>query len=320
VTRRRLLLLVGALAALGFMPSMSAARADTATAATTNEAWYAPPPTCSLPTGCGPTDSVPPVSRYPAGTLHVGDQAGFEEARTYLKLNLGAVPAGASLTGGTLTIPVAPSADGTSSPDTAQVVACRVTAAFTAVEGSPAPPPAIDCGTTTTAHYAAGPPAVLTVDLTPFTARWSTGEPNNGIALLPVTSGPSATTWDLAFSARTRTGSQTPPASAALVYDPAPSESTDAGTTTPDLSAVDTGATDLGAINPPVDTGPALPAATPAPVAQIIAQSRQPTVPAVEVSGPGFAYPVILVLPLLLLGLGGYLGWALTRPVGPAQH
>jgi hypothetical protein len=65
----------------------------------------------------------------------------------------------------------------------------------------------------------------------------------------------------------------------------------------------------------------ASPAGTPSPVAEIIAQSQRPAVqPVAQVSGPGFAYPVILVLPLLLLALGGYLGWALTRPVAPTQH
>jgi len=319
VRHRRLLMVLTAFAALAFAPTMSA-RADTATAATTDEAWYAPPPTCGLPTGCGPTDSLPAVSRYPAGTLHVGVDAGFEDARTYLKLNLGAVPTGASIVGGTLTMPVAPSADGTSSPDTAQVVACRVTGPFTAVEGSPAPPPPVDCGTTTTARYSAGPPAVLTVDLTPFTSRWSTGEPNTGIALLPVASGPSAAVWDLAFSARTRTGSQVPPSSASLVYEPASSDTAAADTTTPEISPVDTSVSDLGSPTTPVDNSLSLPAATPAPVAQIIAQSRRPVVPVVQVSGPGFAYPVILALPLLLLALGGYLGWVLTRPVVPAQR
>lgn len=318
--RPRLLLVLGVLVAWSAAPTMGA-RADSTTAATTDEAWYAPPPTCALPTGCGPTDSVPPVPRYPAGTLHVGVEAGLEEARTYLKVNLGTVPSGATLTGGTLTLPIGPSGDGTASPETAKVVACRVTGSFATAEGSSAPPPPVDCGTTTTAHYAAGPPAVLTVDLTPFTARWATGEANAGIALLPVTDAPSATTWDLAFSARTRTGSTVPPASATLRYDPAPSEPEVTEPSPPDLGTVDTVA-DLGTIAGPVDTSVALPSATPAPIAQIIGQSRRPTVPVAEVSGggPGFAYPIVLALPLLLLALGGYLGWVLTRPVVPAQR
>jgi hypothetical protein len=56
------------------------------------------------------------------------------------------------------------------------------------------------------------------------------------------------------------------------------------------------------------------------PVNQIVSQSQRPIVQAAQVSGPGFAYPIILVLPLLLLALGGYLGWALTRPVAPNRH
>jgi hypothetical protein len=35
--------------------------------------------------------------------------------------------------------------------------------------------------------------------------------------------------------------------------------------------------------------------------------------------GPGFAYPIVFGLPLVLLALGGYLGRALTRPVDPPK-
>jgi hypothetical protein len=42
--------------------------------------------------------------------------------------------------------------------------------------------------------------------------------------------------------------------------------------------------------------------------------------PVVEIGGPGFAYPVVFILPLLLLVIGGYLGWALTQPVDPPQR
>jgi len=58
------------------------------------------------------------------------------------------------------------------------------------------------------------------------------------------------------------------------------------------------------------------------PVDQIVSQAQQPIVRAAQVSGggPGFAYPIVLALPLLLLALGGYLGWVLTRPVVPAQR
>jgi hypothetical protein len=60
--------------------------------------------------------------------------------------------------------------------------------------------------------------------------------------------------------------------------------------------------------------GPGAPLSAAAPIRE---QARQPArvAPVVSVTGPGFAYPVVFALPLVLLGLGGYLGWALTRPV-----
>ena len=79
----------------------------------------------------------------------------------------------------------------------------------------------------------------------------------------------------------------------------------------------------------PVDSGPStvsrlglspafvLSPPPPSPAAAIVEQSKRPARlrSVVVVGGPGFAYPVVLGLPLLLLCLGGYLGWALTRPV-----
>ncbi|HZN15639.1 MAG TPA: hypothetical protein VFB78_15325 [Acidimicrobiales bacterium] len=37
--------------------------------------------------------------------------------------------------------------------------------------------------------------------------------------------------------------------------------------------------------------------------------------PVVDVGNPGFAYPVVFALPLIVLIVGGYLGFALTRPI-----
>jgi hypothetical protein len=85
----------------------------------------------------------------------------------------------------------------------------------------------------------------------------------------------------------------------------------------PDVSGFAFGG-DVGA--PPALPALASPPGTPSAVAPIVAQSQRPVVQSVaQVGGPGFAYPVVLVLPLLLLALGGYLGWALTRPVVPTQ-
>jgi hypothetical protein len=67
-----------------------------------------------------------------------------------------------------------------------------------------------------------------------------------------------------------------------------------------------------------------VPTPIPSPAAAIVEQSKLPdrVQPAGFIGGGGFAYPVVFAVPLLLLGLGGYLGWALTRPVtvtGPTQ-
>jgi len=67
------------------------------------EAWYHG---ASTPAGPRPGVPTPPVSPYPAGTLHVGTSGGTEDARTYVALDDAALPSGAHVTGGTLTLPV----------------------------------------------------------------------------------------------------------------------------------------------------------------------------------------------------------------------
>jgi hypothetical protein len=37
--------------------------------------------------------------------------------------------------------------------------------------------------------------------------------------------------------------------------------------------------------------------------------------PVADVGNPGFAYPIVFAIPLIVLIVGGYLGFALTRPV-----
>jgi hypothetical protein len=66
----------------------------------------------------------------------------------------------------------------------------------------------------------------------------------------------------------------------------------------------------VGDISAPVD----LSAGGTAPAAQ--APTFQPVA---DIGGPGFAYPVVFALPLLLFAIGGYLGRALTQPVEPPQ-
>jgi hypothetical protein len=66
----------------------------------------------------------------------------------------------------------------------------------------------------------------------------------------------------------------------------------------PDLSGVTTDYGDLGATSP---TEAQLGSAD-APIAPVVLSS-------------GFAYPIVFVMPLALLALVGYFGWALTRPI-----
>jgi hypothetical protein len=291
------------LVGLALVPS-GPARAESASARPEVEAWYATPPTCALPVGCGPGQTLPTLSRYPAGSLHVGVTAGAEDSRSYVKLGLSGIPSGASVTSGSLTIPVAGTDAGTSSPETAQVVACFVTSTVTDSEGTFAAPPTADCSTTAPATYAPGPPAVLTVDLTSFAARWAAGEANNGIALLPAAAPAPGTTWHVAFTKRTATAAfQYSPASTgdvSPVLEPAPVF---------DDSAAFAGLPLIGPVVAP-------PRSSAAPVVE---QAQRPTrlAPVVSVGGSGFAYPAVFALPLLLLGLGGYLGWALNRPALP---
>lgn len=52
---------------------------------------------------------------------------------------------------------------------------------------------------------------------------------------------------------------------------------------------------------------------TPAPSEAQLGSAGAPISP-ILAGGPGFAYPIVFVLPLLLLALIGYFGWVLTRP------
>jgi hypothetical protein len=158
----------------------------TATVGDASEGWYASTPIdlCSTPLGC-PPEQVP-TSPYPADTLHVGIAGGRETARTYVLPNLLSLPVGATPTGGTMTVPVdTAGTDGTTSADTATMLACAVTQPFTdGAAGSSAPAPATNCKTSVPAKYDAKK-ATFTVDLTPFLKGWAAGQPALGIALVP---------------------------------------------------------------------------------------------------------------------------------------
>src|SRR3954454_2588264 len=116
VARRAGLVLAGVVVPLGWLamgPAQAASRAPgtgshggTARIADAAEAWYAASPidTCSSPLGCAAAQV--PTSPYPADTLHVGVAGGQETARPYVLPDLLSLPVGATVTGGTMTLPV----------------------------------------------------------------------------------------------------------------------------------------------------------------------------------------------------------------------
>lgn len=312
--RARLLLVV--LAGVAVCGSARLARAETAGAAVADDAWYSASPTCGLPTGCGPTDSLPSNPRYPAGTLHVGVAGGQEEARTYLRLNLESLPPDAELDGGVLRVPVAGSDAGTNAADTATLQACLASAPFGTSAGSFAPPPAIDCNVKSPASYSTSPVPQFTIDLTPFASAWTEGA-NNGIALVPAAGQAPNAVWHVAFSAHDGADAFKP--TSQLRFTPASVE-TGSDEYVPlhqdDVAVADmTGPVFTPVVPPDVVSAPTSPAQS------IVTQSKEPlpATPVVSRRTAGYAYPLVLAAPLLLVALGGYFVWALTRPMALAS-
>lgn len=210
IPRRAALTLVGAAVPLCWQLALPAAAGTTGslTVADRAEAWYAAAPvdTCTTPLGCPPAQV--PTSPYPAGTLHVGLAGGRESARTYVVPDLAKLPVGATAATGTMTLPVASDTQsGTQSPDKAAVKACLVTSTVhDGVQGATSTPPTVDCSLSVAVVYVAAK-NVFTVDLTTFLGAWSTGKPQDGIALVPDTAKAAPSdAWHVAFNGRKRAG------------------------------------------------------------------------------------------------------------------
>jgi hypothetical protein len=318
------------------LPALAAASGTTVVKPAA-EGWYRATPACALPTGCADLTGTP--SPYPPDTLHVGVNAGTEEARTYLQLDLATLPAGTKPSGGTLLLPVAGSDDGSRAPETAKLQACAVKGEVEDVDGSFATPPEIDCESASapaTFVPAEGEnPAAFTVDLATLTAVWeSSGQPG-AIALLPAEEVAPPESWHVAFSDRTRTGEDVVPITAALAFvsasldtdsepapvvapppfEPAPPQSFDSSSS----GGIDFDAgTSFAA--PPLSAEAPLPApvaqAAPAPQS---APAQQQVVPVASFVSSGFRYPAVFLLPLLLAVAAGWLGRALTRDLVSPQ-
>lgn len=289
----------------------SSARAAEMTVGLAKDAWY------QSPAGLSGTPVDAPTT-YPDGTLHVGVTGGTEQARSYVEIDLSALPRGAELTGGTLRLPVLGSEAGTSSFETARLRACLATEPFEEVAGSSATPPPIDCDTSAAAVPVgtADSPA-LEIGLGVFINGRANGVA--ALALVPAASALSPpTTWHVAFPGRS-SESETP-ITAELAYRegaPRPAPSVTPSVVRPDplpgpAATNDGGSVDFGAVRiDDVTGGVTAPGAELAELADTTAAAQ----PVSMVTYP-FSHPEVFLLPFALLGLGVVLAWVFTTPTG----
>lgn len=306
----------------------AASAASSAEVTTTLEAWFRSSPVdqgdnplCTTPLGCPPA-LVPPASPYPEGTLHVGATSGQADAVTYVAFGTSALPSGATLTGGTATLPVAATEDGTVAADTAVFQACLVAQPFGSSDGDPieeAPEP--DCDVSAPARYVAdADPPAFEVDLAAFVTAWTGAGAITGLALVPVEDG--AGTWHVAFSRRDREQPEAaPPITARLTYEAAgagaPGQAP--GGTTGGFGGDRTFSAERPPSSGGLASGPSVPiAADPtggeaapqvagAAPSGSDASASPPTQPIAALAAPlGYPYPVVWLLPLAL-ALGGLL-------------
>jgi hypothetical protein len=284
----------------------------TVTLGTAAESWYQLTRinTCNSPVGCLPA-SIPalpalpdlPVDPtvFPADTLHVGWAAGIELARSYLALDTSALPKGAKLISGELTVPLlADPTQGTLLADGAGVKACLVTTSITdGVAGSLSAAPGLDCSVSSPLN-AEG--SSYTVDLQPMIDAWNSGTPNEGLALTPFESSSVTSAWAIALPGRNAAG--LPHIEAKLQYVVA------------------------NAAVPPTVVPPAAPAAVTqpvqAPVQQVIQPAAQPVVQApVAVRKPTETLLAAGVSPLgwavMVLGICAVLGLGFVA-TAPAEQ
>jgi hypothetical protein len=310
-------LLAGAVATpLVWLATVPAAGATTTTLMLPDaaEAWYADAPVdlCSSPLGCPP--SQVPTSPYPADTLHVGIAAGQETARTYLVPDLTAVPFGDTAVSGTMTLPVgAGTTDGTVEAASARLLACLVTAPVAdGVAGSSQQPPAIACATAANGlTYDAGK-NVFTLDLTPFLTAWAHGAPEDGIAIVPSATSQPTDAWHVAFNGRHRAGQ--PHIGSVVTVQVAASDAGVPGPLVPSPAPPAVAA--APAVVPGAPSSLSAPAAPP-----VVATSPQPaSAPMQQVAFTRpFQYPLVFLLPIVLLAGAVFLARLFTRDATPLR-
>jgi hypothetical protein len=291
-------LAMGAVLALGWRGPAAAADDQSLTVHTTAAAWYLELPPCTSLLDCSP---LPPLNAYPENTLHVAVLGVQEIARTDVSFSF-TVPLGAELTAGVLTLPIDPEpADGSLLPGRANMVACLVTADIEPVRGSLAAPPPADCGTSAPALWNEQK-MEFTVNLGPFVSKWPAGR--GTIALMPAAELPNPELWHVVFYDTKEESKTAPPITATLEYTttdlgPGPSLPPQVQTGGPGF----TGGVGFGPFPQPTAPQP-----TPLPTQPIV----QPLYPG-GFAGPGFAYPIVWALPLVILAGIGAVGRALTK-------
>jgi hypothetical protein len=312
--------LVAGAVGLTFIPVAQAASKITPT----TEGWYQANPTCDLPTGCLSLDALPvpvpvelpeipvsaPLSPYPAGSLHVGWAAGKETARSYLAFPFETLTG--TLTSAVLDIPLDTNvADGDTQSPTAKAQVCLATGPVVKVDASLNSPPAISCEQHATLTYVATPAPHMHADLAPLLLGLPT---TSGIVVLPdATKNAETDAWRFVFSAHDRAdAAKTAPATMTLGLNgediSPPEEFPEAEVPdVPDPVAVDPGtgfvsSPTVPTINEPV--APTVPQVQPVPTAQTVTF--------------GYAYPIVWLLPLVLLVLVPLATKALTKDLSPA--
>jgi hypothetical protein len=304
--------LVAGSASFGFLP-LAHASTQTHQVIPTTEAWYQPNPTCTSPAGCvglgqlpvAPPASLPALTAYPVGSMHIAVAGGQETARSYLSFALPRLDG--TLTAASIDIPLdTAQADGSVTPESSHVLMCSFTGSITPASGSIDAPPTASCTSSALATYVATPAPHLHADLTPLLSSLSGGA---GLALLPdPATVPSTDEWHVVFSAHDRTdAAKTSPATMSVSLDTTPA---------PELSQP--------AVAPPVNTVAAPPALgsiglpTVGPQQAPVVNNPAPQVPVQSISQArtitvGYAYPIVWLLPLAFLLLVPVVARSLTR-------
>ncbi|MFB9729006.1 hypothetical protein [Haloechinothrix salitolerans] len=234
--------------ASGFAVALAAEGIDEATVGTATEAWYVLPDSDT----CADADcSALPTSEYPKNTLHVGISGGTPTTATYVELDLTALPFGATVTGGTLELPVdRNTGDGSVRAAEAKLRVCQITGSLADTKASPDTPPETDCDAAAAkATYSAKPRPAFSVDLAPFVKDWSEGA-SAAVAILPAPAAVKASdTWHVAFFGKDYESGeqQAPPEESPAPEPPASGEDVGANDLAGDVRTKETTS------NPPVE-------------------------------------------------------------------